>query len=508
MAMGYGDAGASITKRALKSFVAMSGSPRDDIDSHNYTLRQRGRMLVMASPIATSAVRTTCTNTVGIGLALKSCVDREILGLSMEQAKVLQKTIEREWGLWANKRQCCDAYGMSTFNGLQQLALASALTSGDCVALLPRIENVSAISPYSLRVKLVEADLVSTPDTVSVIPGVLPQGTAANGNPIYDGVEVDKSTGAVVAYYICNQYPFEISRIGDSKKWVRVEAYGKKTGLPNVLHVVEQERIGQYRGVTFLAPVIEQLLQIRRYTESELLSALIQSMFTAWIETESNPAAFPVPETGDGQSEDEREYEMSAGTVIHLKPGEKVHFGNPNIPTNGFDAFVKAVATQIGAALEIPVDVLLKEFNSSYSASRGALMEAYRFFRKKRSWLVDTFCQPVFEVWLAEAVARGRITAPGFFSDPIVRAAYCGAKWIGPAQSQIDPLKEVKADILAVQAGFKSYEQATIERGGGDWMENMEQLAIENAMMQEMALKIAATPEESTDPESKEGETI
>ena len=60
--MGYGDAGASYVRKALKAFIAQSGSPRDDIDTHNFTLRQRGRMLYMAAPIATAAIRTTCTN--------------------------------------------------------------------------------------------------------------------------------------------------------------------------------------------------------------------------------------------------------------------------------------------------------------------------------------------------------------------------------------------------------------------------------------------------------------
>ena len=42
----------------------MSGSPKEDIDANNYTLRQRARMLYMAAPIATSAIRTNRTNVV------------------------------------------------------------------------------------------------------------------------------------------------------------------------------------------------------------------------------------------------------------------------------------------------------------------------------------------------------------------------------------------------------------------------------------------------------------
>ena len=41
---GYGDAGASWHKRANKGFNAQSGSPLEDIDYNNATLRQRARM--------------------------------------------------------------------------------------------------------------------------------------------------------------------------------------------------------------------------------------------------------------------------------------------------------------------------------------------------------------------------------------------------------------------------------------------------------------------------------
>ncbi len=501
-ASGYGDAGASLVKKALRAFMAVSASPQEDIDDHNYTLRQRGRMLYMAAPVATSAIRTMRTNVVGVGLTMRSRIKREILGMTAEAAAEWQKRTESEWAIWSEKKQNCDAIGVSNFNGLQSLALTSALMSGDCFALLQRVKP-SQMSPYGLRIRLVEADLVSTPDRIGVLPGISTESKLENGNTVFDGVEIDSKTNAIIAYHISNRYPSAARFSGEEMKWQRVEAYGRRTGLPNVLHIMEPERAGQYRGVTFLAPVIEQLLQIRRYTEAELMAAIIQSFFTAWITTESDPAGFPTNEViGEDEqiSEDPNEYEMGAGQVIHLKPGEQVHFGNPNIPTNGFDAFVKSIATQIGASLEIPRDVLLKEFNASYSASRAALLEAFRAFKHKRQWLVDDFCQPTYEVWLAEAIARGRIEAPGFFADPLIRAAYCGAQWIGPAQSQIDPLKEVKADIMAVDAGFKSYEQAVIEREGGDLMENIEQLITVKEKLSEMVNS------SNTDVQEEEGE--
>ena len=134
----------------------------------------------------------------------------------------------------------------------------------------------------------------------------------------------------------------------------------------------------------------------------------------------------------------------------------------------------------MGAALEIPADLLLKSFNSSYSASRAALMEAWKAFRMRRKWFVDDFCTPVYEIWLSEAVARGRISAPGFFADPAIRAAYLGAEWIGPSQGQLDPTKEITAEILAIGEGITTREQATIRLNGGQWDANVDQIAREN----------------------------
>ncbi|MFR7893418.1 MAG: hypothetical protein ACLU38_04370 [Dysosmobacter sp.] len=50
MNRGYGDAGASWHKKATKGFRAMSGSPKEDIDANNYTLRQRSSGCLHGSP--------------------------------------------------------------------------------------------------------------------------------------------------------------------------------------------------------------------------------------------------------------------------------------------------------------------------------------------------------------------------------------------------------------------------------------------------------------------------
>ena len=477
---GYGDAGASLHKKSTKGFNAMSGSPQEDIDAHNYTMRQRARMLNMSAPVATSAIKTNRTNVVGVGLHLKSRIDRDVLGMTQEAADAWQAKTEREFALWAERKYACDAIGVNNFYALQQLALTSWLVSGDVFAVIKQYDPTD-ITPYSLRIHLVEADRVATPTSASVFnPMAMTTGTAGNGNRIFDGVEVD-ANGMIQAYHIRSTYPLEYGTA--DTKWARVRAYGENTGLPNILHIMESERPDQYRGVSYLAPVIEQLLQIRRYTESELTAAVVESFFTAFITTQAGASDNPFNEVGSSLPEvsrDPNEYEMGPGQINIMEPGEDVKFADPKRPANGFDVFIRSICEQIGAGIEIPADLLLKSFNRSYSASRAALLEAWKSFRMRREWFVDDFCRPVYEIWMAEAVARGRIVAPGFFTDPAVRAAYLGADWIGPSQGQLDPVKEITAEILAIGEGISTHEQSTIRLNGGQWDSNVEQIAREN----------------------------
>ena len=69
---------------------------------------------------------------------------------------------------------------------MQQLALSSWLVSGDVFAVVKQYEP-TPLTPYSLRLHLIEADRVATPTTSGIItPMLLTTGKAANGNTIYD----------------------------------------------------------------------------------------------------------------------------------------------------------------------------------------------------------------------------------------------------------------------------------------------------------------------------------
>lgn len=470
---GYSNYGASVVKKSLAGWLHAGGSSREDIEDNVSILRQRTRDLYMGVPIANGAVKTMRTNIVGRGLRLKPNIDAELLGVSPEERRTLEKQIEREWNIWAESTDC-DMARIDNFYELQQLAFLNWLISGDCLAVLPVKPRLN--QPYDLRVQLIEADRLCSPDNCDTID-----------NKIVGGVEVDQS-GEVVAYHIADHHPLSYAYADIS--WQRVEAFGKTTGRRNVLHLMNRERIGQRRGVPFLAPVIESLKQLGRYTDAELVAAVVSGMFTVFIEkadaSSEDAIGSMLPEEVQVDAEDETTIELAPGAVIDLNEGEKAHDMNPGRPNANFGGFVEAICQQIGASLEIPYELLMKRFNSSYTASKGALEEAWKMFNMYRDWLATDFCQPVYEEWLTEAVAKGRIKAPGFFTDPVIRKAYCGAKWNGPAKGMLDPVKEATAAEKRVQNGFSTRSDETMQMTGTSYYNNIEQLKHEEKELREV----------------------
>lgn len=500
---GYDESGASRNKNSMRGWLASSKSPQEDIDRNIPILRQRSRSLYMSAPLAVSAIKTNRTNIVGEGLRLKSTIDAAFLRMTPEAAAEWQRNTEREFELWADSK-FCDSTRVNNFYEIQQVACLSWLMNGDACALV-EYERPTPAFPYGLRVHLIEADRVSTPHT---------SGTAVNlyatesttGNRIFNGVEVTDA-GRVVAYHICSTYPN--SQLRAAKKWQRVKAFGDKTGTPNVLMIFEAERAEQYRGVPYLAPVIESLKQLTRYGEAEMMAAVINGFFTVFITSEGNTGEMGftgVLDDEDRVSDDDLNYELGPGMVNVLKPGEKIDIADSKRPSSNFDAFTTALAKYVGAALEIPVELLIKSFNSSYSASRAALLEAWKAFRMKRKWLAADFCQPLYEIFLTEAIANGRIKAPGFFLDPAIKKAYCRAQWNGPAPGMLDPVKEATAAEKRIAIGVSTRQRESIEMTGTDFDANVAQLARENQLMKEAGLVSAAAPPGSAE-ENKEKES-
>lgn len=462
--------GASKSRRSLKEWNTFGHDADSDILPDLATLRDRSRDLVRNHPLAGGAIKTKVTHVVGTGFRLQSRIDRDVVNLTEEAADALEATIEREWRLFFDTKDL-DISRTLTGNGLTQMVYQQSKENGDVFVLLPLKKLPGAT--YARRLQVIEADRICNKDNV------------IDTDTLSGGIEKDES-GAPVNYHILDVHPGKMMS-AKANTWKTIPAFGEKTGLRNIIHLYKPTRPGQSRGVPDLAPVIELFKQLSRYTEAEIMAAVISGFFTVFIESEhggGGNAPFTYSNMGDetGQTGSDKDMKLGNGLIMELNPGEKIHDSNPGRPNANFDPFVMAILRQIGCGLEIPFEILIKHFTASYSAARAALLEFWAYVKSERQWLVENFLQIVFEIWMYEAVASGRISAPGFFADAGIRKAYCGCVFVGPAKGQINEQNEVKAAVERVNAGLSTLAHETTELTGQDWERNHKQQAKEKKM--------------------------
>lgn len=443
------------------------------------TLRGQSRDLARNHPIAIGAIGTNLNRVVGTGLALQAQPNRDVLGWTADQAQAWKRQVQTEFSIWADSTDC-DITAHGTFYDLQELVLRSVLESGDAFSILPDAQQASPAQPYRLRVQLLEADRIGNP------------GGGQDTATVAGGIQFD-ADGRPLRCHVYHRHPGAIMAPGhkafDGAWWEFTGATGRR----RVLHHFRKLRPGQPRGVPYLAPIIDCIKQLGRYTEAEINAAVVSSMFTVFI---TNDAASPAPVFAGDQSSGPPgdAIEMGSGAVVGLAPKEKVEFANPTRPNTAFEPFVAAIVQQIAVALGLPYELLMKRFDSSYSASRAALLDAWMYLRGVRTWLSRSFCQPVYETWLAEAVSSGRINAPGFFRNPLLRWAYTRASWIGDSQGSLDPKNEVAAYRDAIDANLMTHERAEWELFGTDWSETTPQKVAERRVIEAGGLTPAPKP--------------
>lgn len=495
-AMGAGDSNETVSR----SSRWWNTRPRDAVaDTQRFLPLQRGasRELARTSPIAVGAINTNVDRVVGTGLALVAQPALGVLGWLPVRAQKWKAKVHQEFSLWADSTDC-DIEGTLNFYQLQGLVLRSTLESGDCFSNLPDAQR-TATQPYALRIQVLEADRCGNP------LGVQDTSTTAGG------VRMD-ANGTAHSYYIYDHHPGSLVGIkGSAYKGQWVDRLGSRSGRRRILHHFRKLRPGAVRGVPYLAPILDCIKQISRYTEAEIMAAVITAYLTVFIETpDGTPSGVFQGETA--QEEATGEVGLGMGSVVGLAPGEKAQVVNPGRPNPNFEPFILAVIKQMGMALGLPYELLVKQFNASYSASKAALLDAWVYFRNVRYWLSQSFCQPVFETWLAEAVAIGRIEAPGFFSDPLLRWAYTRAAWPGDSMGSINPKDEVAAYLSAIDGGLMTRERAEWELFGSSWDDTYQQKKTEHDRMQADGILplpkagAPAPPPPDKEPQPKDGQ--
>lgn len=284
-------------------------------------------------------------------------------------------------------------------------------------------------------------------------------------------------------------------------KIVTVQARGPKSKRKFMLHGFTPEYAGQGRGYSPLGFAIQKFENITDFESAHIKKAISLSSTILKVE---NPDLDPGDPTqgvsgGDyaGPSQTVAEYGTDAtpstdavnvdprvvrmqgaeirepGSTILIAPqrGDKIGEIGGQAPSVSYDAFLDAFTAHLSAATGMPIEVLLMRFNQNYSASRATLILFWRKVTIDREEMAADYLFPHYEMWLAEEIAAGRIQAPGW-SDPVLKAAWLNAAWVGMPLPDIDPSKTAKAAALRTALGHQTGKRGAREYNGSDFDTN------------------------------------
>lgn len=474
--------GASLTSQQLASWRPWSGSPDADLLTELPMLVSRSRDLSRNNGIASGAVQTHTDNVVGTGLRLQATPDWAALGRDSEWANAWARKTE---GLWRSysRSTTCDAARRHNFAGLTTLAYKSALLNGDLLAL--PIWQPEPMDRFATRIALMESDRLSNPNN------------AMDSQYRRGGMDIDQY-GRALKYWIRKTHPGDcFAGVGMAGEWEGIPAT-TDWGRMRVIYAGDVDRAGATRAKPIFSAVMQQFKQLDRYASAELDAAVTNAMIAAFVES---PMEFSdLLEMLGGDAATAKAYmdtrampqnraKLKSGAIVPLYPGEKLSAFNPARPATGFAAFMEATHRHLATGLNLPYELLLKDFSkTNYSSARAALLEAWRYFRSKRAWVSDYWAQPIYELWLEEAVSLGLVEAPDFYEN---RAAYCSARWIGAGRGWVDPVKEAQAAAMRIDGGFSTLEAECAEQGL-DWEEVLHQQARENELRRRLGLLLPA----------------
>lgn len=397
--------------RRTNGWPTHDGSANTETAMALVTLRARARDMVRNNSYAQKAIRTIVNNTVGTGILPQP--------VSTSQARV--KKFKAQWKLWAETK-ACDYYGRHTMYGLQKLAMRAVAESGECIILKRRT------GPYKLQLQLLEADYLDHGKDVREL---------ANGGHITQGVEFDKDD-KIVAYWIFNSHPGETGRYESSSRPAK-----------DVIHIFEQLRPGQVRGVPFGVASMLRLKDFDDYEDAEVIRQKIAACFAAFVQ-DADPAS-----AGVGGDDTDQLEKLEPGTVEYLPPGKEITFANPPT-TNNYDTFSRKILQGIAAGYGITYESMTGDLsNVNFSSGRMGWLE---MSRQVADWqynmIIPMLCDTTLE-WFMDV----SLITNGFSKGDLT------VSWTPPRREMIDPVKETTAIKDQIRSGLRSWSEAVREQG-------------------------------------------
>lgn len=475
-------AAADTNDAALRSWTPAAASPDADMAGERGTMVGRARDLIRNHGVAQGAQQTIADNVVGTGLRLSTRPMYKLLGRDKAWADEFGQTVEGFHRLWWDDTSC-DACDELNGAGLTNQVARSLFANGEACAVPMWMPEPGQL--FASRLLLIEPDHLCNPYG------------RPSSDSLRDGVQRDPNTGRALGYWVRKTHPGDrylgTGSTGLAGEWFYVEA---KTGWGRrrFMHVHDKDRAGQTRAKPLMAAVMKPFKQLDHFTTVHLQTAIVNSLVSGFITTPLDQESLIELFGGDATSAQSYfndkarngdRVKLKSGAIMSLYPGEEYKSHIPNSSDNGFTPFVESCYRHIAAGLNIPYELLLKDFTkTNYSSARAAMLEAWRYFNALRAKIGAMFCQPAYELVLEEMVDRQMVEAPDFYN---LRRAYAASRWIGPGRGWVDPVKEATAAKIRMENRQSTLEMECAEQGL-DWREVLDQQSVEHRRCLELGL--------------------
>ena len=416
-------------------------------------LRDRSRDLVRNNPYAAKGVDALVSNLVGGGLKARARAGDAARNDAADK-------------LWTQFMAECDADGRTDFHGLQALVARAMVESGECLVRLRPRRSIDGLA-VPLQLQVLEADHLDS----------LRSGDAPSGGFIHQGIEFDR-LGRRIAYWLFPVHPGEIA------SFRRGSLKSRRVPAADVCHVFERVRPGQERGVPWFAPVIMKMRDLDEYDDAELVRKKIEACFAAFVlDADDGETLGAVHDDAAGQ----RIETFEPGMIEYLPAGKDVRFAAP-ASSGGYPEYMRFQLHAIASGLGLTYELLTGDLSQvNYSSIRAGLIEFRRRMEALQGQvLIPGLCNPVWRRFAAVAQATGKLP-PGDF----------GVEWTAPRFEAVDPLKDAKADIMSVRAGFMTLKEA-IARNGYDPSDVLAEISETNARLDELELVLDSDPRRAT----------
>ena len=489
----------AITDSYNVGFRSTYGSSDAEIMSSLYQVRGRARTIAKDTPHGKNIVRNVENNVVGHrGFRLKMRLGKKAKSGNKDKFTPetdLNEEIERLYKLAGKPENFTVRRNMSRMAAFRIME-ASAFRDG---FIMLRHHRGFIYNDFSYAVELLEGDRLQ--DSYMGRADI-------TGNPIRFSIELHPIYKFPVAFWILSRHPGDPfgSYPSESSNVWRERIDADEIILYNNL----ADRAEQTIGFPELDSGIQHMFRDAQYEKAMTLAAIASCCKPFWIEKlfptgmnfdaelfndfVTNASARVAAQMGEtdaglGSGAAARQQgigartstEVPAGTKV-MEWGEKLQQIDPKFPIEAASGFKRDNLHAVAASVGQSYQQVSGDFqNLGFSASRASQLPQQDNYKVRQEHFKDMVVIPEFRERIRAAIMAGMLKAPMSRLDEIVECAHFqGVRW-----PFVNPLQDVQATILQLEAGLVSRQQVQNELEDGVSIEDLYRMIEEDKECQE-----------------------